>query len=78
MQRETRKKGERMEEIRIKIHDDLPYDLIFNTIRDLLLDDIGEEDESVSWNVTVPALDCKYKVTYKKGKTKRFEVWKTE
>lgn len=31
-----------MEEIRIKIHDNLPYDIVFEAIRDLLFDQIGE------------------------------------
>lgn len=31
-----------MEEIRIKIHNELPYDIVFDTIRDLLFDQIGE------------------------------------
>ena len=31
-----------MEEIGIKIHDDLPYDIVFESIRDLLFDQIGE------------------------------------
>lgn len=78
MRREIKKEGGSMEEIRIKIYDELPYDLVFNTIRDLLFDDIGEEDKLVVWNFTVPALNCKFKVTYRKGKTKRFEVRKIE
>lgn len=67
-----------MEEIRIKIHDELPYDIVFDTIRDLLFDEIGEEDTFERWNCSSPELDYKFMVSYRKGKTKLFEVWKTQ
>lgn len=67
-----------MGEIRIKIHDELPYDIVFNTIRDLLFDEIGEEDTLIVWELSPKALDFKYKVVYRKGKTKLFEVWKIQ
>ena len=65
-----------MEEIRIKIHDNLPYGIVFNTIRDSLFDEIGQEDSFLVWEISTQALDFKYKVVYRKGKTKTFEVWK--
>lgn len=46
-----------MEEIRIKIHDELPYDIVFDTIRDLLIDEIGEEDTLIVWELSPKALD---------------------
>lgn len=67
-----------MEEIRIKIHDELPYDIVFNTIRDLLFDEIAEEDTFDRWTCSSHALDYKFMVSYKKGKTKTFEVWKIQ
>ena len=67
-----------MEELRIKIHDNIPYDIVFNTIRDLLFDEIGEEDTLIVWELSPQSLDFKYKVVYRKGKTKLFEVWKIQ
>ena len=48
-----------MEEIRIKIHDELPYDIVFGAIRDLLFDQIGEEDTFLIFHFSPPALDYK-------------------
>lgn len=67
-----------MEEIRIKIHDNIPYDIVFNTIRDLLFDEIAEEDTFDRWACSSHALDYKFMVSYKKGKTKTFEAWKIQ
>lgn len=67
-----------MEEIRIKIYGCLPYDIVFNTIRDLLFDEIGEEDTFKRWTCSSPAIDYKFMVSYRKGKTKTFEVWKIQ
>lgn len=67
-----------MEEIRIKIQDNIPYDIVFNAIRDLLFDRIGEEDTFGKWICSSPAIDYKFMVYYRKGKTKTFEVWKIQ
>lgn len=67
-----------MEEIRIKIHDNIPYNIVFETIRDLLFDSIGEEDTFSRWKCSSPALEYKFMVSYRKGKTKTFEAWKIQ
>ena len=65
-----------MEEIRIKIHDELPYDIVFDTIRDLLFDDIGKEDTFKRWKCSHSSLDFEYMIFYKKSATKVFIAWK--
>lgn len=65
-----------MEEIRIKIHDELPYYDVLETIEELLSNEIGEEDRKAAY--TCPKDDYTIGVCYKKGKTKLFEVWKIQ
>ena len=67
-----------MEEIRIKIHDELPYDIVFGAIRDLLFDQIGEEDTFLTFHFSPPALDYKMQIIYTKRKLKIFEAWKIQ
>lgn len=41
-----------------------------------LFDSIVEKDKFAKWACSSPALDYKFMVSYKKGKTKTFEAWK--
>lgn len=62
-----------MEEIRIKIYDNIPYHIVMEIIGNLLHEEIGEESSHIIFDYDHDGIH--YVVEYKKIKLKHFEIW---